>query len=62
MIDWKKVANMNGLTPEEFEKEMFTVACCLGAMRIDNSDERGAIRFACADEVGKLEMIVRRTS
>lgn len=26
MIDWRKIAEQNGLTPEEFRKEIFNVA------------------------------------
>ena len=60
-IDWQKVAQQNGLNPEEFSAEVLSVAACIGAMRIDGEGESGeALRFTCSDDVGKIEVIIRR--
>lgn len=61
MIDWQKVAEQNGLNPEEFGTEVLAVAACIGVMRLDGegaADE--ALRFTCSDDVGEIELIVRR--
>lgn len=62
MIDWKQVAIMNGLTPQEFEKEILIVAACLGAMRIDNGDagEADTLKFTCRDQVSQIAVYVKR--
>ena len=59
-INWQSVAEQNGLTPDEFSKEIFTVACALAAMKIDSQDNDGVLKFTCSDEFGKLEMHVHR--
>lgn len=62
MIDWEQVARINGLTPQEFEKEILTVAACLGAMRLDNGDagEAETLKFTCSDKVSKIAVYVKR--
>ena len=62
MIDWEQIAKMNGLSPEEFRKEIFTVAACVGAMQLDEqeTDNRTMLKFSCSDDVGKIEVIIRR--
>ena len=60
MIDWRKVAEQNGLTTSEFEKEIYSVAACIAAMSLDKQDDADAMRFTCSDNVGRLELIVRR--
>jgi hypothetical protein len=45
-IDWQKVAADNGLTPDEFRKEIFSVAACIGAMDLDRKE--------CADDTLKF--------
>ena len=61
MIDWEKIAKFNGLSPDEFKKEIFTVAACLGAMDLDargaGSDE--AMKFSTTGETGAIELYVR---
>ena len=59
-INWKEIAEQNGLTPDEFSKEIFTVACAVASMKIDSQNHDGALKFTCSDEVGPLEMYVRR--
>ena len=59
-INWKQVAQQNGLTPEEFQKEIFTVACVVAAMDLDNQDVGTELKFTCADNVGKLELLIKR--
>lgn len=62
MIDWEQVARVNGLTPKEFEKEILTVAACIGAMRIDNGDsgEADTLKFTCSDQVSQIVVYVKR--
>jgi hypothetical protein len=60
MIDWEEIAEQNNLSPEDFAKEIFYAASCLGAMRIEEENELGAIRFSCSDESGPIELIIRR--
>lgn len=62
MIDWRKFADMNGLTPDEFKKEIFTVAACLGAMALDEQQIGDSLKFTCSDEIGPLELWIRRGS
>ena len=59
-INWKQVAQQNGLTPEEFKKEIFTVACAVGAMDLDKQESGTALKFTCSDDVGKLELFIKR--
>ena len=59
-INWQQVAQQNGLTPEEFKREIFTVACAVGAMDLDNQESGTALRFTCADDIGKLELFIKR--
>ena len=61
MIDWREVAKSNGLTNEEFEKEVFTVAACLGAISLDSQKIGDSLKFTCSDEVGPLELWIRRS-
>jgi hypothetical protein len=61
MIDWRKVAKSNGLTNEEFEKEIFTVAACLGAITLDSQKEGDCLKFSCSDDVGRLELYIKRS-
>jgi CO/xanthine dehydrogenase Mo-binding subunit len=61
MIDWQKVADDNGLSVEEFKKEVYTIAACIGIMDVDNKNgEAVAMRFTCFDDVGKIEMMIKR--
>lgn len=60
MINWSEIAELNGLSPEEFKKEVFTVAACIGAMELDEKEKGIALRFTCSDGIGPLELIVRR--
>ena len=59
-INWQQVAQQNGLTPAEFKKEIFTVACALGSMDLDNQESGTALKFTCSDDVGKLELFIKR--
>ena len=60
MINWQKVADQNGLTPEEFEKEILSVAACIGAMSLDGQKVGDHLRFTCYDDKGQIELWVRR--
>ena len=60
-INWQKVASDNGLSVDEFKKEIFTVACAIATESIDNNaDGNDALKFTCSDQISKVEMIVRR--
>lgn len=63
MIDWQQFAKINGMSPDEFEKEIFLVAAALGAKKIDesNGDSLDLLKFKCTDSVGNIEIYVRRT-
>jgi hypothetical protein len=60
-MDIQKWAGFNGLTPDEFKKEIYTYAACLGAMDLDargaRSDE--LMRFTTTGETGTIEVFVR---
>ena len=61
MIDWENIAKANGLTNEEFEKEVLMVAAALGVKRIDERRIVGeTLKFTCADEVGGICLLVKR--
>ena len=61
MIDWRRFAEHQGLTAEEFKKEIFTVACAIAAADLDQHQEDStALRFVCNDGVSDLELHVRR--
>jgi len=61
MIDWKEIAERNGMTPRMFKLEIFTVAAALGAMELDEKEHKcDCIKFTSSDEVGKLELYIRR--
>ena len=62
MIDWRQFAEHQGLTVEEFKKEIFTAACAIAATDLDQQQgEVGtALRFVCNDGVSDLELYVRR--
>lgn len=54
-------AKLNGITPEEFKKEIFTCAACLGAMDLDarGADKDEAMKFTTAGDTGTIELYVR---
>jgi len=63
MIDWRRFAELQGLTVEEFKKEIFTAACAIAATDLDQQKGEGkgaALRFVCNDGVSDLELYVRR--
>lgn len=61
MIKWEEVAKQNNLTVEEFKIEMYTNAACIGIMEVDGKKgEAVAMRFTCYDDVGKIEMVIKR--
>lgn len=62
MINWEEVARSNGLTIEEFKKEVFSCAACIGAMVLDEKDSSDVdtLRFTCSDDVGKIELLIKR--
>lgn len=60
MIDWQKLSEEYGLTPEEFKKEIYTCAAIVGAMDLDEQPNGTALRFTCEDERGQLVLEVKR--
>lgn len=61
MIDWKEVADLNGLTQDEFNKEILTTAACVGAAMIDKKGDGNHVKLTCSDEKSSIEVWVRRT-
>ena len=59
MIDWTKIAKEADMTPSQFETEVLAVASAVAAMKID-AGAGDSMRFECKDDVGEIEMIVRR--
>ena len=59
-IDWREIAKQNNLTPDEFKKEIFTVAACIGAIALDDQKIGDSLKFTCSDDVGPLELWIRR--
>ena len=60
-INWGEIAVEKGLSAEEFLNEMLTSACCVAAISIDqNRDKGNALKFTYLDEVGPIELVVRR--
>ena len=62
MIDWGKIASQNGLSADEFTKEIMITAACVAAISLDEQPDDSIFRFTCSDGAGPLELIVRRTS
>jgi hypothetical protein len=60
MINWKEFASKNGLSVDEFKKEIFTSACAVAAIDIDSQDNATEMKFSCSDEVGPLVMVIKR--
>ena len=60
MIDWEQMAEQNGMSPEEFKIEIYTVASALGAMELDNQEDGTIVKFTSSDEIGPLELYIRR--
>ena len=61
MINWQEIAQQNGLSIDEFEKEIYSVAAYIAAIRLEEKPNVDSMRFTCSDNVGRLELIVRRT-
>lgn len=59
MIDWLKVAESNNMTIADFEKELFSAAAVLGAMRLDSGESNGIV-FCCLGDIGKIKMTITR--
>ena len=58
MINWAEFARLNNLTPAEFQKEILTVAACVGAMIVD--EHQDILKFTCSDEKGKIMILIQR--
>ena len=59
-IDWKNMAEVNRLTPEEFRKEIFCVAACLGAMDLDKEECAGdTVKFMTSFGGKKIHVYVK---
>ena len=59
MINWEQIAKQNGLTPEEFTKEILTCAAVVGAIDIDKN-KSDLIRFTCSDEESEIVLTIHR--
>ena len=59
LTDYILYAQKSGMTPREFQKEIFTAAAAVGMTMIEmNGDEE--MRFTCNDVSGPVELIVRK--
>lgn len=59
-IDWKKVAEENGLGHKEFIKELMLAASCAAVVELDKQYNADAFKFTCSDDVSDIELYVRR--
>jgi len=61
LVDWRNFAERQGMTVDEFKKEIFTAACAIAATDLDQQNKEGmALKFKCNDGVSDLELHVRR--
>lgn len=60
MIDWAKVAKEYRLTPEQFRKEVYTVAAVCAAIELDKTQYAESMRFICSDRKSQLQLEVKR--
>ena len=62
MIDWDGVAKNNGLTPKEFQKDIFMAAAALGAKSIDETDghKGNVLKFSSSDGSSDIVMFIKR--
>ena len=61
MVDWESIAKSNGLSPDEFTKEILSIAAVVGSISIDRQvGDMTELKFTCSDEVGKIEVTVKR--
>lgn len=59
----KEWAKINGLTPKEFTREILGYAATVGTMEIDkDGDDIDTLVYKVEDDVGKIEVIIRRVS
>jgi len=63
-INWREVARQYNLTVDQFKDQLFTTAAAMGAMEIDQYDfeQTGQFKFTCSDEIGEIELYVKRNT
>ena len=59
MINWKEIAEQNGLSPNDLAVEIFSAACAIAAVRMDEEESEG-MKFTCSDDVGVMKMVITR--
>ena len=59
-INWLEIAQQYELTPEQFADQIYTTACVLWGMELESQDPKTALRFTCSDDVGELELSIKR--
>lgn len=59
-INWEEIAKNNNLTFGEFKKEIYFAAACIGSMEIDKNEIGGHMKFTCSDNIGPIELWIRR--
>jgi len=60
-IDWRKFADINGLTIKQFEEEILMTALTIGVMMIDKNDGASDnLIFTTNDDKSDIELTVRR--
>jgi len=60
MINWQRFAEENNMNIATFKNEILTVASSIAAMELDITPDSTVFKFTCSDDMGKLELIVKR--
>ena len=61
MIDWKKFAETNNLSVNEFKTEILTAASAVAMEMLDtNADNGEALQFSCSDKISKIRVTFER--
>jgi hypothetical protein len=57
-------AKINNLTAAEFKRQIFQMAATIGVMELDKkgADIDTTLRFSTSDNLGVIELYIRRTS
>lgn len=59
-INWKHVASMYDLTPDQLKNQVMSVASILATMQIDKSVSSAHFVFTCNDVKSDIELTVKR--
>lgn len=59
-INWLEIAQQYELTPEQFADQIYATACVLGGIELEGQDSETALKFTCSDDIGELELSIKR--